>query len=273
MHNSGATRRTSNAWTDGDTCSQPLRPLHTRKQHERAEQEQHRPAGSAPERPGIVVTPAASADGDKGRSRPRARAAQLASRASAQHMFSLPIRATCLADPHCNARANRQPTRLTFSSLAPFEPTTLETLPALMHDLPPAVYASKLSKKLVPLSNPPRPSAHAAVKTKAKARRQADKVRQGTVGLLSRKEAKRKAVWAPGRGELAFGRLRGLAELWEGYARDLLGLASASGLAGLRLNGANLVEGNVEGLLGKLAKAEFVGATLTGASPCLGSPR
>lgn len=135
-----------------------------------------------------------------------------------------------------------------------------------MHDLPPAVYASKLAKKLVPLSNPPRASAHASTQAKAKARRRSDAVRRETVGLLSRKEAKRRSVWAPARGEMSADRLRGLGDLWEGYARELLGLASEGGLAALRLNGANLVEGNVEGLLGKLAKAEFVGARLTGAS-------
>lgn len=165
----------------------------------------------------------------------------------------------------------RQPTRLEFSSLRPFEPTTLASLPDLLHAIPAPVYASKLSAKLVPLSNPPRPSAAAATKAKAKARREADGVRRKTVGLLSRAEGKRQSVWAPKAGEVRHAQLAPLADLWLAYVRELLGLADQT--ASLRLDGNNLVEGNIDALLGKLAKAEFVGATLTGAASSLSLAR
>lgn len=164
-----------------------------------------------------------------------------------------------------------QSTHLLFSSSSPSDPVqTLSTLPTLLlppstphSSLPPAqTYSLKIAQKSLTLSNPQKLSAASQKKALALARAKAEAGRgKGGVGLIGRKESKRRAVWAPRKGELTWDGLEGLRALWEGYMVELLGLAG--GGFGGKEPGARW-EGNAEGLQTKVAKADFTGCVVKG---------
>ncbi|EJD06793.1 RNase P/MRP, p29 subunit [Fomitiporia mediterranea MF3/22] len=162
---------------------------------------------------------------------------------------------------------NTKNERLKFSSAQPFVPTFVESHLSKSRNLDPkALYENRVKNKPILLENPARDSRLKQQREETKSRRAKERERK-KLGLISKKEARFKALWRFEKSQRRYELFVPLHHLWLGYMSELLGL----GPLPTKLP-ENPSMPNSASMHPKLVKADFHGSILRvkqAKNPCL----
>ncbi|KAG7095192.1 hypothetical protein E1B28_005969 [Marasmius oreades] len=147
--------------------------------------------------------------------------------------------------------------RLKLTTAQPFVPTFVQSSVTQASD-PSEIYASRVHERRILLENPVRGSHIRKDREKKRQRRTAYK--QKKVGIMGRREAKKKGVWKLDDSQAKFKLFLPLHQLWMGYMSELLGLPQE----GPSNRPPNIKDvPSTAGMHAKLVKADFHGSLMT----------
>ncbi|PIL23904.1 hypothetical protein GSI_13655 [Ganoderma sinense ZZ0214-1] len=157
--------------------------------------------------------------------------------------------------------------RLKLDTTTPFIPGYVKNRVTRSSD-PAQAYASRVQGRQILLENPARDSRAKKEREEKRARRTAERARKA-VGVVSKKESRKRGIWKLRKEEAKFELFVPLHMLWLGYMSELLSLAPQP--ATPSADPASAMPGTA-GMHTKLVKADFHGAIVTvrqSKNPCL----
>ncbi|KAF9049107.1 RNase P/MRP p29 subunit [Panaeolus papilionaceus] len=150
--------------------------------------------------------------------------------------------------------------RLRFTSSAPFTPTYVVQNLSQVSD-PMEIYNSRIKGRQILLENPARDSKTKLAAQAKRERRKAHK-EKAKLGIIGKKEAKEKGVWAFDNNQAKFKLFLPLHNLWMGYMSELLALQAPHNVVP-GLESAKKAMPGAAGMQPKLLKADFSGSIIT----------
>ncbi|RPD66044.1 RNase P/MRP, p29 subunit [Lentinus tigrinus ALCF2SS1-7] len=157
--------------------------------------------------------------------------------------------------------------RLKIDSTTPFIPSYVKRSVTRSSD-PVQAYASRVQGRQILLENPARDSKAKKEREGKRAQRAAERVRKA-VGVVSKKESRKRGLWKLQKDETNFELFLPLHSLWLGYMSELLSLSLQPAVAST--DPASAMP-SAAGMHAKLIKADFHGSIVTvrqSKNPCL----